>query len=88
VLDVDPRPEEVGDLPFEFVTTIRGRAVSCWLDQGELRGDPELLARLSRFSPALPRDNVALSGLVRSAVGSDVAIRVRTEGPVTSSIDR
>jgi hypothetical protein len=71
--------------PFEFVTTVRGRTVSCWLEDGELRGDAELLARLSMFSSVPPVDDIELSHLVHAAVGSDVTIRAHMEQPVAAS---
>jgi hypothetical protein len=71
------RPVGPDATAFEFSTTLRGRQVSCRLVDGELRGDPELLARLHRFFP----DDTDLSAItvahrVRDAVGSDVVIRL------------
>jgi hypothetical protein len=63
---------------FELVTTLRGRKVSCWIEDGTVRGDPELLHRLERFSPLSPADDLDLWRLVRTAVGSDVRLRERT----------
>ena len=60
----------------EFVTTMRGHEVSCWLEGGCLHGDEELLKRLSRYrDPGRALEAVGLAHLVGDAVGSDVAIR-------------
>ncbi len=61
----------------EFVTTIRGRRVSCWIEDGHLCGDPVLLARLARFGDLDQQsDPVEVARLVRDAVGSEVTIRL------------
>jgi hypothetical protein len=62
--------------PLEFTTTIRGRTVSCRLEDGTLRGDDELLGRMRRLDPSGGRcDPVSVARLVREAVGSEVTIR-------------
>ena len=74
---------ETSDSCFEFETTIRGRRVRCWLEDGRLRGDRELLDRLGRFDrSAQPAHAVAVAALIHDAVGSEVTIRVQpTQGP-------
>lgn len=65
----------------EYATKIRGYDVSCILRHGQLTGDSELIARISRA--ALDRDiddPVALAQVVRDAVGSDVTIRFADSG--------
>ena len=60
----------------EFATTIRGEEVTCWVEDGYLRGDAALLERLSRFAaPGEPLGPIAVVHLLRDAVGSDVSIR-------------
>ena len=60
----------------ECVTRIRGREVTCWLENGRVAGDPELLDRLRRVAVRVdPLDEVALTQMVRDAVGSDVSLR-------------
>ena len=82
-METKERPETTarrpdGDAPrYEVVTTMRGREVRCWLEDGRLRGDEELLRRLSLFHDlVLPLEPVDLAHLVADAVGSDVVIRV------------
>jgi hypothetical protein len=60
----------------EFVTTMRGHEVSCWLEGGCLHGDQDLLQRLSLYrDPVRALEGVGLAHLVGDAVGSDVVIR-------------
>ena len=86
-LDAGPTPDgglspsDLGSLIFE--TTMRGRAVRCWIEDRTIHRDPDLLRRLERFLPGdVAPSPVALANLVRDAVGSDVTIRV---GPSTSA---
>jgi hypothetical protein len=70
----------------EFLTTLRGRSVRCWLEGGQLRGDPELLRRLELFAPAgTELDPVRVAHLVEDAVGSDVVIRLRPPAAAAAS---
>ena len=78
-----PRPSTLEDPQLEFVTTVRGRVVSCWLEERTLRGDDELLRRLRRFATRPPEGDLELSHLLTSAVGSEVTIRCRPTGSVS-----
>ncbi len=71
-----PSVEAILNVGLEFATQIRGREVTCWLDDGRLLGDDELVGRLERLAENVDRfDPLTLAHSVRDAVGSDVHIR-------------
>jgi len=80
-LDRTDRSSVLDDAPasrMEFIATIRGSEVSCWLESGRLRGDPALLRRLALAGvPTTSLDVVTLARLVGDAVGSHVTLRFR-----------
>ena len=63
----------------EFAARIRGREMTCWLDEGRLVGDRELVGRVRRLAGDRPIGPLELAQLVRDAVGSEVVIRFRAE---------
>ncbi len=65
----------------EYVATVRGRTVSCWVERGELLGDDELVARVRRAARGRDlTDPVGLARIVGDAVGSPVTVRFRSSG--------
>lgn len=71
-------PDHAPTSRMEFVTTMRGREVRCWLEDGRVCGDAELLRRLTRRGvPDAGLDVVTLARLMGQAVGSEVSLRFR-----------
>jgi hypothetical protein len=79
---VDPgRASRVDEPTVEYTTRLRGRDVSCWVQEGRIVGDHELVSRMARVARGDEvGDPVALARLVCDATGSEVTIRYRDSG--------
>lgn len=74
---LEPGGNDDDDL--EFATQLRGHEVSCWLRDGHLHGDPELIRRLKRFAAQdFQFEPLSLARRMRDAIGSNVKVRLRT----------
>ena len=63
---------EIGRL--RVAAQVRGHEMACWLDDGRLQGDSELVTRVRRMVGDRPIGPFELAQLVRDAVGSEVSI--------------